>query len=85
MAGQLGNEQPPPGQQQRREPEPVRRRAAEPVDEHQRLTAAAGQVAQPRAAQLGMAFLEIRQLRLCVRHAGRLLFEAMDRSGRQDP
>ena len=86
VAGQIGHEQPPARQEQRREREPVRSRAPEPVHEHQRLAVARGEVAQPAAARVEEPLLEARQLRmLCVRHPGRLLFEAMDRSGRQDP
>ena len=86
MARQLGHEQPAAGQEQRRERDPVSRRAAEPVDEQERLAFARSEVAQPGAGRLEEPLLEPRQLEtLCVRHQGRLLFGAMDRSGRQDP
>ena len=83
MPGELGHDQPPARQQQRREREPVRGRAAEPVDEQQRVALAGDQVAQPAAASVEEPLFEPR--RLCVRHEGRLFFAAMDRSGRQDP
>ncbi len=50
MAGQLGHDQPSARQQQRGEREPVRGRAAEPVDEQQRVALAGDEVAQPAAA-----------------------------------
>ena len=86
MAGKLGHEQTPTGQEQRRERDPVRGRAAEAVDEQDRLALAGGEIAKAPAGHLQKPLLEARELRiLCVRHQGRLLFEAMDRSGRQDP
>ena len=84
MAGQLGHDQPPARQQQRGEREPVRGRAAEAVDEQQRVALAGDEVAQPAAAGVEEPLFEARS-RLCVRHQGRLFFAAMDRSGRQDP
>jgi hypothetical protein len=55
------------------------------MDEHERLALASDEVAQPAATHLGEALLETGEFNLCVCHPGRLLFDAMDRSGRQDP
>jgi hypothetical protein len=85
VSGKLWDEQPPVRQQQGCEREPVRGPAAETMDEHERLALASDEVAQPAATHLGEALLEICEFNLCVCHPGRLLFDAMDRSGRQDP
>ena len=85
MARQLRHDQPPPGQQKGRQREPVRRRAPQPVHEQQWLALAGDEVAQPAATRIGEALLESRQFGFCVRHRRRLLFDVMDRSGRQDP
>ncbi len=61
MAGQLGHQHLLSRKQQRRQREPVRGRAAQSVDEHQRLALARDEVAQAAPSRLGEALLETRQ------------------------
>jgi hypothetical protein len=81
VSGQLGHEQAPAGQEQRRQSDPVRRRSAKPMHQHERLALARNEVTKI----LGEALLEARELDLCIRHRSRLFFETMNSSGRQDP
>ena len=79
VPGQVRNEQPVALPEQRRELGPVRRRPAEPVDEHQRRAGAADEIAHVDALDLGKTLLQTGEL--CVRHQGRLSFEAMNGFG----
>src|SRR5204863_1067701 len=79
VARKVRDEQPTARQEQRRELGPVRGRAAQSVHEHEGVALARDEIAHSNALDVGKTFLETVQL--CVRHTGRLSWEAMNGFG----
>ena len=79
VARQVRNEQTVAPGQQGRKLGPVRGRAAQTVDEHDRGPASSHEVAHPDALDVGDSFLEAGEL--CVRHGGRLSLASMNGLG----
>ena len=67
MTGQLGNQEAEAPGEERRQLDPVRRGAREPVHEQERRTFAADEIPERGTSHVGPALLEAGN-RLCVRH-----------------